>query len=127
MATIAAAKYVHEDKPFTSLYTFGQPRALSRKTAQILNMECKARYFRFHNNNDIVTRVPARLMGYSHAGSYIYISEEKKLCQDPGFWFKFLDYFDGAFSAVREKGIDGVADHDMAKYLAAVDGWNLKD
>jgi triacylglycerol lipase len=126
MATIAAAKYVHEDKPFTSLYTFGQPRALSRKTSQIFNIECKSRYFRFHNNNDIVTRVPARLMGYSHAGTYIYISEEKELHQDPGFWFRFVDYFDGALNAVIEKGIDGVEDHDMSKYLAAIDTWDIK-
>ena len=29
MATIAAAKFFHEDKPFTSVYTFGQPCALT--------------------------------------------------------------------------------------------------
>ena len=55
MATIAAAKLAHEDKPFTSVYTFGQPRALTRETAQIFDAECKSRFFRFHNNNDLVT------------------------------------------------------------------------
>lgn len=123
MATIAAAKYIHEDKPFTSVYTFGQPRAMTRTTAQVFNMECKQRFFRFHNNNDIVTRVPARLMGYSHVGSYLYISEEKKISREPGFWFRFIDYFDGAFNALKEKGIDGVKDHDMANYLSAVETW----
>ena len=29
MATIAAAKFLHEDRPFTSIYTFGQPREVS--------------------------------------------------------------------------------------------------
>ena len=126
MATIAAAKFIHEDKPFTSVYTFGQPRALTRETARIFNMECKSRFFRFHNNNDIVTRVPARLMGYSHIGSYLYISEEKEIIQEAGFWFRFMDYFDGAFNALKEKGIDAIADHDIAKYLAAVEKWNLQ-
>ncbi len=126
MATIAAAKYIHEDKPFTSVYTFGQPRAMSRKTARIFNVECKSRFHRFHNNNDIVTRVPARLMGYSHVGSYLYISEEKEIHQEAGFWFKFIDYFDGAFSAVKEKGLDGVEDHKIDHYLAAIKAWDLK-
>lgn len=126
MATIAAAMYIQEDKPFTSVYTFGQPRAMTRKTAQIFNVECKARFLRFHNNNDIVTRAPARLMGYSHVGSYLYISEEAEIHQEPGFWYRFVDYFDGALSALRERGIDGVEDHSMEKYLAAVEAWNFK-
>ena len=126
MATIVAAKFIHEDKPFTSVYTFGQPRALTEKTAQIFNTECKSRFFRFHNNNDIVTRVPAQLMGYSHIGSYLYISEEKEIHREVGFWFKFVDYIDGALNALKEKGIDSIKDHDMAEYLEAIKKWDLK-
>ncbi|RDE19577.1 lipase family protein [Motiliproteus coralliicola] len=127
MATVAAARMVHEDKPFTSVYTFGQPRVLTRSTARTFNNECKSRYFRFHNNNDIVTRAPARLMGYSHIGSYLYISAEKEIHPEVGFWFKFVDYFDGALSALLEDGIDAVEDHNMDRYLAAVNAWHLKD
>lgn len=123
MATVAAAKLIHDDKPFTSVYTFGQPRALERETARIFNMECRSRYFRFHNNNDLVTRVPARLMGYSHVGSYLYISQEKHICPDPGFWYRFVDYFDGALSAALEKGLDMIEDHDMEDYLNAIESW----
>jgi len=126
MATMAAAKLIHLDLPFTSVYTFGQPRAMSRDTSRIFNVECKSRFFRFQNNNDIVTRIPARLMGYSHVGSYIYISEEDELHNDPGFWFRFLDYLDGAVEAVREKGIDLIADHDMSNYLRAIQKWNIQ-
>jgi len=126
MATIAAARFIQQDRPFTSVYTFGQPRALTRDTARIFNIECKDRYFRFHNNNDIVTRVPARLMGYSHIGSYLYISQEQELHRESGFWFRFVDYVDGALSAIKEKGIDAVEDHDVGKYLSAVETWNFK-
>jgi predicted lipase len=126
MATMAAAKLVHEDLPFTSVYTFGQPRAMSRETSRIFNMECKSRFFRFQNNNDIVTRIPARVMGYSHVGTYIYISEEGELHNDPGFWFRFLDYLDGAVEAVKEDGIDAIADHDMTKYVNAIKKWDIK-
>lgn len=126
MATIAAAKFIHEDKPFTSVYTFGQPRVLTRKTALIFNSECKKKFFRFHNNNDVVTRVPARLMGYSHIGTYLYISEEKAIHQESGFWLRFVDYFDGAISALHEKGIDGIEDHSMEKYLDAIKLWDFQ-
>lgn len=125
MATVAAAHLVHEDKPFTGLYTFGQPRVLSRATARVMNSECRSRFFRFHNNNDIVTRVPPRLMGYSHAGTYLYISQEGQIHMDSGFWSRFIDYIDGALEAAREKGIDGVEDHRMATYFAAISDWQL--
>lgn len=123
MATVGAAKLIHEDRPFTSVYTFGQPRAVTHDTARIFNVEASGRYFRFQNNNDMVTRVPGRLMGYSHVGSCLYISEEKKIHKDPGFWFRFLDSVDGAIEAVRETGIDAVEDHSMDDYLGAIAEW----
>lgn len=126
MATIAAARFIHEDKPFTSVYTFGQPRTLTRDTAYIFNSECKDRFHRFHNNNDIVTRVPTRFMGYSHIGSYLYISEEKAIHAETGFWFRFIDRIDGAFNAIKESGIDAVVDHDMKTYLYAVKKWDVR-
>jgi len=126
MATIAAAKFIHEDKPFTSVYTFGQPRVMSQTTAQIFNVECKSRFFRFHNNNDIVTRVPSRLMGYSHIGSYLYITEEEVICPEIGFWFRFVDCFDGALNALTERGIDAVEDHNIERYLHAIERWNFE-
>ena len=127
MATIAAAKFVHMDKPFTSVYTFGQPRAMSRETVRIFNAECKGRFFRFQNNNDIVTRIPARLMGYGHVGECIYIDESGDLHNDPGFWFKFLDTVEGAADAIGKEGWDCVEDHDMADYLSAIKKWQDGD
>ncbi|MFQ5597194.1 MAG: Mbeg1-like protein [Nitrospiria bacterium] len=124
MATVAAAKLVHQDIPFTSVYTFGQPRVMTRDTSRIFNVECKGRFFRFQNNNDLVTRVPARLMGYSHVGSFLYISQEERLHNDPGYWFRFLDYIDGAFDDALALGLDGIKDHDMANYLKAIKKWD---
>ena len=121
MATIAAAKLIHLDKPFTSVYTFGQPRVMKSETAELFNDKGKARFFRFQNNNDIVTRVPPRKMEYSHVGETLYISEEKEIHKDPGFWFKFLDKVDGYAAALKEKRIDIIEDHDMGDYLAAIE------
>ncbi len=125
MAMIAAARLIHEDRPFTSAYTFGQPRAMSIMTSRIFNTEAKGRIFRFQNNNDIVTRIPARMMGYSHAGSFLYISENKKLHNDPGFWYQFLDAIDGAVDSIGDRKLDAIEDHGMAYYLEAIHKWDV--
>lgn len=125
MATVSAARLVHDDRPFTSVYTFGQPRVMTRDTARVFNMECKSRFFRFHNNNDIVTRVPARIMGYTHAGTYLYIAEDETIHEEAGFWFRFVDYVEGALDALKEDGIDAIEDHAIKKYLKAVQDWKF--
>ncbi len=125
MATIAAAKLIHRDWPFIGLYTFGQPRVMTTATARVFNVEAKAKMFRFNNNNDLVTRAPARLMGYSHAGTYVHITGDSSIALEPGFWIRFLDSVDGALEELGKQGIDGVKDHNMKLYLAAISRWNL--
>ena len=127
MATVAASRFIHQDKPFISVYTFGQPRSMDRDTTRIFNAEAGERCHRFQNNEDIVTRLPARLMGYSHVGKCLYIDVDKTIHQDPGFWFKFLDTFEGALDSARQIGtIMGIADHKVEEYMSAVETWDLK-
>lgn len=131
MAIVASAKLIHLDQPFISVYTFGQPRVMTQQTAQIFNMECKSRCFRFNNNNDLVTRVPSRLMGYSHVGTYLHISVNEDIEQELGLWLRFVDSASGAVAALRESvrerdGINFVEDHGMDKYLSAIQRWNFK-
>jgi triacylglycerol lipase len=124
MATIAAANLIHQDLPFICTYTFGQPRAMTHNTARIINGKVETRFFRFQNNNDIVTRAPARASGYSHVGSFVYISEDKTLHDDIGWWYRFLDSVEGIIDAIPKAGLDGVEDHSMSDYLKAVQSWN---
>jgi triacylglycerol lipase len=126
MATVAAAKLLHVDHPFTSVYTFGQPRTMTLETARIFNSEAKDRFFRFQNNGDIVTRVPSRLMGYSHVGTCLYIAQDKQIHDDIGFWFRFLDTLEGAVEAAIDTRLDAVEDHAMSDYLSAILAWNGK-
>ena len=128
MATIAAAKLAHMDLPFSGVYTFGQPRAAKRDTARMISKDCEGRYFRFQNNNDIVTRIPARLMNYSHVGQCLYITEDKEIHTDPGFWFRFLDLKSGAVEAVKDslflnESIDLLEDHAMESYIEGLQSW----
>ena len=126
MASIAAARIISEDRYFISVYTFGQPRALTRTTAKTFDAECRSRFFRFHNNNDIVTRIPSWVTGYSHVGTHLYITEENEIHSDKGFWFRFIDYIDGAFSSLTERGVDAIFDHNIDEYLTAIEKWDLK-
>lgn len=126
MAVIATSRFVAADQPFISVYTFGQPRCMTRETARIFNSEAGSRCFRFQNNEDLVTRVPARLMGYSHVGRCHYIDADRAIHTDPGFWFKFVDMVEGAVETLTtEKGFEGIKDHDIDDYLKAIEEWNL--
>jgi len=125
MATVAASRFLHQDLPYTSIYTYGQPRVLGRDTSRIYNLEAGKRHHRFQNNEDIVTRIPARLMGYSHVGSCFYIDSDKQIHDDPGYWFRFLDIVDGSLDSLWKKGhVGAVDDHDMNLYQVAVSNWN---
>lgn len=125
MATIAAAWFVHWDLPFNCAYTFGQPRVMSREASRIFNAECGSRFFRFHNNNDLVTRIPARLMGYSHVGKYYYISDKETIHPEPNRWYKFLDCVEASLKDIGELGFDGIKDHKIEKYVNAMKKWDF--
>ena len=134
MATIAAAKMVHEDIPFTSVYTFGQPRAMDRETGRKFNTECKDRFYRFCNDKDIVTRIPARLGGYTHVGQVVYIDNDMKMHLGIGRWQQFINTVEGTVDTFVAKGFEAgmksigevIQDHDMKNYVQAVDDWSLK-
>lgn len=116
MATIAASIFIHADSPFTSVYTFGQPRVMRIEAARIFNAEAGARFFRFQNNSDIVTRIPARCMDYRHVGKCIYIDADGEIRGDPGFWFRFLDVVEGVVESIEAEGFDMIEDHSIREY-----------
>ncbi len=126
MATIAAARFIHQDMPFTAVYTFGQPRVMNRVGARIYNMEAGRRHHRFQNNEDIVTRAPARLAGYSHVGQCFYIDSDGKIHDDTGWWFRFLDTIEGAVeNLLKLQRVGLIKDHDVQKYLKIVKEWDV--
>jgi len=133
MATIAAAKMVYEDLPFTSVYTFGQPRAMDRETGRKFNTECKERFHRFCNDKDVVTRIPARIGGFTHVGQVVYIDNDMKLHKGIGRWQQFIHTMSGAVETFVEKGFEAgvksivevIRDHDIENYVKAVEKWDL--
>lgn len=122
LAHITVAKLIDDlDRPVYGLYTFGQPRAGDRTFARNFNVEFKSRYFRFVNNNDVVTRVPLRKMNYSHAGNLLYFDTERVLHTDIHWWYLFLDRVTGIIDDFGEKGLDSIDDHSMNDYLLGLE------
>ncbi|MDJ0508722.1 MAG: lipase family protein [Crocosphaera sp.] len=122
LAHITVAKFIDDlDRPVYGLYTFGQPRVGDRTFARSFNVEFKSRYFRFVNNNDIVTRIPLRTMRYSHAGNFIYFDSDKVLHTDIHWWYLFVDRVGSVIDDFGEKGLDSIDDHNISDYLVGLD------
>jgi triacylglycerol lipase len=117
LATLGMASLGEEAKPVNGLYTFGQPRVGGKTFARNFDMDFKSRTFRFVNNNDVVTRVPTREMGFRHVGQVLMFDAFGKLQSDLHFWNQFLDRVVGRVADLGQPGTDGIKDHSMAQYL----------
>jgi len=119
LATLATARFRLEmDKPINGLYTFGAPRAGDRDFASAFNADFKPRAFRYVNNNDVITRVPAREMNYSHVGTFLYFDAKGELHNDLALWNRFVETVKGGLKDFLKPGPDFVKDHSMENYLA---------
>lgn len=103
--------------PVQGLYTFGQPRVGDGRFVGALESDFKFRWFRYVNNNDVVPRVPKRLMGYADGGIVRYFDEEGDEHDELGFWSKLADALSGRLKDLLRPGTDGIKDHSMARYL----------
>lgn len=66
--------------PFSGIYTFGQPRVLSRTAAKYIENQIeKDKILRFINNKDIVARVPLHIQGFGHIGQVWFFDSKSKV------------------------------------------------
>ncbi|KPK24015.1 MAG: hypothetical protein AMK69_16800 [Nitrospira bacterium SG8_3] len=117
LATLAVATFGEEAKPVHGLYTFGQPRVGGKAFARNFDLDFQSRTFRFVNNNDVVTRVPTRAMGYRHVGQVLVFDASGNLQTDLHFWNTFVNRVQGRIEDLGKPGTDGIKDHSMARYL----------
>ena len=123
MATIMAGRCM--DDPALAnpvqLYTYGSPRV--GWPGYIKNL--KICHKRWQNNNDIVTRVPFRIMGYKHCGDLMYIKHDGTI-DDSGKsnpWRRFNDRMKGMWGGIKKGKIDNFSDHAMAEYIPHLEKW----
>jgi triacylglycerol lipase len=118
MTTIMASRCNCDvDMPdIQEVYTYGSPRVGWRGYCRSLNVA----HHRWVNNNDIVTRVPLRAMGYVHHGTEHYMNAhglERKLTT----WQRTKDRWRGMWMGIKQGGIDSFSDHSMVNYIANIE------
>ena len=117
LAVVAAAHLLAQGHTVNGLYTFGQPRVGDEAFTTECTRRLAGQYFRFVNNNDTVTRVAPRALGYAHSGEVRYINADGQIQTDISFWERFLDRVKGRMDDFLRPGSDGLKDHGMRHYL----------
>ncbi len=114
MATIMASRcHLYEDiAPVEELYTYGSPRVGWKKYCRSLGVT----HHRWRNNNDIVTKVPFKIMGYAHDGKLHYITNDIKMGK-PGI----RDWWNGIWQGLKKGRLDSIGDHDIQAYHDNID------
>ena len=111
MATIATSRL---GERVTALYTYGSPRAGTRKFVKSFST---IPHYRFVNNNDIVPKVPFAFLGYRHTCSPQYINYYGNI-RPATYWQRLKDQWRGRWRALKKgQPFDGAYDHGMDHYV----------
>lgn len=117
MATISAGRCFrsHITSNPEELYTFGSPRVGDKAYVNFV----KLTYYRWVNNNDIVTRVPPTWMGYRHTGREVYVDHAGRIRPILG-WERTKDRFRGFLRGLLKRKIDSLSDHSIHQYIESI-------
>ncbi len=117
MAAICAGRcYLsHIDSMPKGLFTYGSPRVGNMRYVNHVRLE----YFRWVNNNDIVTHVPPSWMNYRHTGQEMYINAYGRVREMTG-WQRTKDRWRGLVMGIKQGKIDSFADHSIDLYVSAI-------
>lgn len=114
MASICAGRCLlsHIDTQPEQVHTFGSPRV---GTKRYIN-HAKIDYYRWVNNNDIVTRTPPVWLGYRHSGKEMYLNAEGKLIELSRIERR-ADHWKGFVLGLKNREIDHFSDHLIDRYV----------
>ncbi len=121
LATLAAARWIEARRTVQGLYTFGQPRTGDAAFRRNFNFALKASTFRFVNDNDLVTRVPPRALGFSHLGTMKYFTDAGRLESDASWWQLFLDRWTFHLDGFLDGELEATQDHSMTGYRKLIE------
>lgn len=117
MAAICAGRCVLSHIPSlpAGVITFGAPRVGDRRYVNYV----KLNYYRWVNNNDIVTRLPPAFLGFCHAGQEIYLDHQGRV-RRLGGWWRWGDRWRGFLRGLRRRKVDHFCDHNLAGYINGI-------
>ena len=120
MTTIMASRCFHDSAVPNpeEVYTYGSPRVGWKKYCDSLGCI----HHRWVNNNDIVTRVPLAIMGYTHHGTEHYMNAYGDVRKMSG-WQRTKDRWRGMWMGIKKGSIDNFSDHSMVNYIANLEKW----
>jgi len=120
MATICAGRCEYSDKvakPIKAVYTYGSPRVGTKRYIQ----HAKLTHLRWVNNNDIVTRVPPRWLGYHHTGTRMYLDRNGAVRKFNASQ-RAKDRAAGFRAGLKKRQFDHFSDHAVADYVRHIRG-----
>lgn len=114
MAAICAGrcKISPDHRDPEALFTFGSPRVGDKRYINY----AKLTYYRWVNNNDIVTRVPPCWLGYRHTGQEMYLNAYGKLRKLTGYQ-RLKDRWRGFWGSIKYGRVDHFSDHSILEYV----------
>jgi triacylglycerol lipase len=128
LAVMATAAFTFSKvEPVNGLYTFGQPRVGDPNFYTQSESHFGDVMFRFVNNQDIVTRVPPRLVPfvpplfYKHNGQLRFFDAQGNLHSDDHWWNSFLLNVDVGFDKMKELLRNPIADHFLQNYISLIE------
>jgi triacylglycerol lipase len=95
-----------------ALFTYGSPRIGSRRYVNYVALEA----YRWMNNNDIVSRVPPRWLGYRHKGREIYLNAYGQIRRLTA-WQRTKDRWRGFLRGLKLREFDHFTDHSIRRYI----------
>ncbi len=126
LATLAVDRLLDE-WDVSGLYTFGQPRVGDKKFHRAFNERFRHRTYRFVNDEDIVTRVPPRKLGYWHIGRVRFFDAFGMIHHEIRWWRKFLSKSISStaraqdrFGELKHEFPGGISDHGMGYYIKRI-------
>ncbi len=126
LAGLAVGASKTEGVPIAGLYTYGMPRVGNKYYREKFEQNFGKRAFRVVNNNDAVTRVPPRTIGYQHVGVVKYLDSAGKLISGKSPWKSFLNrvkgQIEGRMDHLFKPGTDGLRDHGIKNYVKILKG-----
>ncbi len=116
LATITSLRLMKAKQSVAGLYTYGSPRVGNRDFRTEFNALLLDRAFRFINDEDGVTRLPMKMLGYCHVGQKCRFDRSGQLERTMPSEYSFLSHAKDELEEYLDPDFEFVKDHDLESY-----------